>query len=299
MVKKYEKTLALNKASFQVKKGEIFGYIGPNGAGKTTTIRILLGLLKPNDGEVKVLGYDISELDKIKGRIGFMLEERGLYENLTGYENLEFYSILYKVPKKIRENRIKELIELVGLSGREKEKVKNYSTGMRQRLCLARSLLHEPELLLLDEPTTGLDVEGQKFIRDFLVNLANNKNVTIFITSHNLYEISQICTRIGIINKGEIVACGTLSELQRAFDRKEVEISIDKPLQEVEVPLRNLPFVQNVKEEEGKIIVSLENKDKLPDLLLWFTQNNIKVWKINEIKNSLEDIYLSIVKEEK
>jgi len=237
LTKKYKsknsEVLALSRVSFHIKEGEIFGYIGPNGAGKTTTVKILLGLLN-YEGVAKLFGTEVVDLGKQKGKIGFMLEERGLYDWFTGYDMLEFYALLYDIPKCIRIKRIKEVLELVGLSDRAKDKINTYSLGMRQRLCFARALLNDPYVLILDEPTLGLDVDYQKLIKSYIKDLAKEKGVTIFITSHNLYDISQLCDKIAIINKGKIVAYGSYEEMQDIFGKKEVLVRIDKRLNEVE-----------------------------------------------------------------
>ncbi len=197
----------LKGISFTVEKGDIFGYLGPNGAGKTTTIRIILGLLKADTGRVIVLGQDINSREN-RRKIGFALFPDGLYDNMTGEENLLFYARIYRVPEP--EKRISASLQAVGLKERAADKTGTYSKGMRQRLALARALVHEPEVLVLDEPTAGVDPSGQIEIRQILLEIASKAGKTIFLSSHNLDEVQRICNRIALIDRGEIKLYGYL-----------------------------------------------------------------------------------------
>lgn len=209
---------ALRGISFSIKEGEIFGLLGPNGAGKTTTIKILTTLLAPTSGQAKIMGYNcFGDEDNIRGSINFIFGgERGLYWRLSAYENLQYFGDLYKIPSSILKNRIRELITLVGLEGRENEKVEGYSKGMKQRLQIARGLINDPKILFLDEPTIGLDPVGAKDLRNIITEL-KAKGKTVLLTTHYMYEADELCDRIAIINNGEIMALGTPIELKEKY----------------------------------------------------------------------------------
>lgn len=220
----YEGTLGMTKkktinalmgVSFKVKEGEIFGLLGPNGAGKTTTIKILTTLLAPSSGEAKVLGYNCFGQEKfVRDKINFIFGgESGLYWRLSAYENLQYFGDIYKVPGKLLKQRIAELIKLVGLEGREHEKVEGFSKGMKQRLQIARGLINDPQILFLDEPTIGLDPIGAKELRDIMKEL-KKQGKTMVLTTHYMYEADELCDRIAMINHGEIIDIGTSKELK-------------------------------------------------------------------------------------
>jgi ABC-2 type transport system ATP-binding protein len=204
----------LKGISFTVARGDVFGYLGPNGAGKTTTIRILLGLLQSDSGRLDIMGQDISKSDT-RRKIGFALDPDGLYDNMTAEENLEFYARIYGLSDAAR--RIAELLGAVGLSDRAKDRVGTYSKGMRQRLALARAMTHDPEVLVLDEPTAGVDPSGQMEVRQIILDAAHHKNKTVFLSSHNLDEVQRICNRIALIDRGEIKLYGETETLRRGM----------------------------------------------------------------------------------
>lgn len=209
---------ALKSVSFSIKKGEIFGLLGPNGAGKTTTIKILTTLLAPSSGKATVLGYHcFGDENKIRPKINFVFGgERSLYWRLSAYDNLQYFGDLYRIPSKILNDRIPSLIKLVGLQGREHERVESYSKGMKQRLQIARGLINDPEILFLDEPTIGLDPVGAKDLRNIILSL-KNQNKTILLTTHYMYEADELCDRIAIINNGELLDLDTSLELKRKY----------------------------------------------------------------------------------
>jgi ABC-2 type transport system ATP-binding protein len=217
---------ALRGISFEVERGELFGLLGPNGAGKTTTIKILTTLLLPSSGTARVLGFDPArEPGPIRRRIGHVFGgDRGLYDRLSALDNLRYFADLYRVPVREKRARIGELLELVGLSGRERERVETYSRGMRQRLHIARGLLHDPEILFLDEPTIGLDPVGAREVRETIAGL-RQQGKTILLTTHYMYEADELCQRIAVIADGRFVAAGTPKELKaRVLDRTVIEI---------------------------------------------------------------------------
>ncbi len=215
---KKKKIEALKGISFSVNEGEILGLLGPNGAGKTTTIKILTTLLAPTSGEAKIFGYNcFGEEKHIRSNINFIFGgERGLYWRLSAYENLQYFGDIYKIPASVLKDRIKYLIKLVELDGREHEKVEGYSKGMKQRLQIARGLINDPKILFLDEPTIGLDPVGAKNLRNIILKL-KAEGKTILLTTHYMYEADELCDRIAIINNGEIVDIDTSYNLKRKY----------------------------------------------------------------------------------
>lgn len=207
----------LKSVGFEVSPGDIFGYLGPNGAGKTTTIRILLGLLPRTFGELSILGHDEPGAPELQRQIGFVLDADGLYDNLTALENLDYYGQLYTISDSRR--RCDEVLELVGLTDRAKDRVKVFSTGMRQRLALARAILHKPRLLILDEPTSGVDPTGQAEVRELIRELAQ-QGTTIFLSSHNLDEVQRTCNRVAFIKDGRIRLAGAMEQLMASPQRR-------------------------------------------------------------------------------
>ena len=206
---------AVRGVDFSVQRGELFGLLGPNGAGKTTTIKMLITLLLPTSGSARVLGYDVvDDAREVRKRVGYVFGgERGLYERLSAYDNLRYFAELYSVPRASSRARIGELVELVGLTGREKERVEGYSRGMRQRLHIARGLLHKPEVLFLDEPSIGIDPVGARELRSTVAGLVE-QGTTVLLTTHYMFEADELCDRIAVITGGRIVATGTPGRAQ-------------------------------------------------------------------------------------
>src|ERR671937_1032054 len=207
---------AIRGIDFEVAEGELFGLLGPNGAGKTTTIKLLITLLIPTSGEARVLGFDVvKDAREVRKRVGYVFGgERGAYDRLSGLDNLRYFAELYGVPPKVQRRRIPELLELVGLRGRERERVEGYSRGMKQRLHIARGLLHDPPVIVLDEPTIGLDPVGARELRSTIAELAR-AGKTVLLTTHYMFEADALCDRIAVIAKGLIVAEGTPGDLKR------------------------------------------------------------------------------------
>jgi ABC-2 type transport system ATP-binding protein len=213
--RKWKDVEAVRGVSFEIEKGELFGLLGPNGAGKTTTIKMLITLLIPTSGTARVLGHDVvKDAREVRKRIGYVFGgERGVYERLSGYDNLRYFAELYGVPPKEQKPRIESLLDLVGLTGREQERTEGYSRGMKQRLHVARGLLHDPPVVFLDEPTIGLDPVGARELRATISALAD-AGKTILLTTHYMFEADALCDRIAVINRGEIVAEGTPAQLK-------------------------------------------------------------------------------------
>jgi len=210
--KSYGSTRAVDNLSLSVGKGEFFGFLGPNGAGKTTTIRMISGIIKPDSGKITVSGFTENQKEEITRLLGILPESRGFYDWMTATEYLSFFAALYRIPEKQADKKIIQLLEQVDLLKSKEKKIGTYSRGMKQRLGLARTLINDPQLLILDEPTLGLDPQGQVDIQNLLMRL-NSQGVTIFYSSHLLHEVSKLCSPVAIINQGRLVAQGTCQEL--------------------------------------------------------------------------------------
>ncbi len=288
---------ALKGISFKVRKGELFGLLGPNGAGKTTTIKILTTLLEPSGGSAKVLGYDVvSQAREVRRRINLVAEgERTLYWRLSAYENLRYFSNIYYVPKDEAEKRIRELLQLVGLWERRNDLVMGFSRGMKQRLAIAKALINDPEVLFLDEPTLGLDVQSALFVREFVERLVKEKRKTVLLTTHHMAEAERLCDRIAIIDHGRIIALNTPENLKRLVSEGET----------VEIRVRNLR-PEKVKEVDGRLAVSEEDptrgtllrgnldEEDLPRVVEGLIRAGAKVLSVERVEPTLEDVFIKL-----
>lgn len=281
--------------SFTVETGDIFGYLGPNGAGKTTTIRILLGLLQANSGGIEVLGRDITR-GEIRRQIGFVLAPDGLYDNMTAGENLALYSRIYGVDRS--EYRITQLLGAVGLWERAGDKVGAYSRGMRQRLALARAMVHDPAVLLLDEPTAGVDPSGQLELRELILDVARRENKTVFFSSHNLDEVQRICNRIALIDKGAIRLYGDLAGLRRELGGGTVVIETAGELPEsLPAELEGLSALGFREIEGRRLIFAPPEGTRISDLISFLAGRGVKIEQATRHEASLEELYSTIIKE--
>jgi len=291
---------AVRGIDFAVSEGELFGLLGPNGAGKTTTIKMLVTLLIPTSGTARVLGFDVVKgAREVRKRIGYVFGgDRGAYDRLSGLDNLRYFSELYGVPPAVQKRRIPELLELVGLAGREKERVEGYSRGMKQRLHIARGLLHDPPVVVLDEPTIGLDPVGARELRHTIAELARSGK-TVLLTTHYMYEADALCNRVAVIAHGEIVAEGTPSDLKSVVADRTV----------VEIEAFGLPHgaLERVRSSPGVTSVSVEERDQAQLLLvqapkgLELTQQllsclgDVRVGRVSAREPTLEDAYVTLV----
>jgi ABC-2 type transport system ATP-binding protein len=293
LTKKYGDLIAVNNVSFEVKEGEIFGLLGSNGAGKTTLISMLCTILKPTSGTAKVNGFDIvKEEDKVRKSIGIVFQDSSLDNRLTGMENIELHASLYSVPKNERRKRMKEALELVGLEDKAKVLVRNYSGGMKRRLEIARSLIHYPKVLFLDEPTLGLDPQTRVNIWDYIINLAKRENITIFLTTHYMEEADFLCNRVAIIDEGKIIVIDSPKNLKRKIVGDALIIEVDEKEKTKEI-VSKLSFVKNVSEVDGKIYVNIENSEEnLPFVFESLRSNTIKIKSISIRKPSLNDVFI-------
>lgn len=294
---------AVQNISFDVEQGELFGLLGPNGAGKTTTIKMLITLLLPSFGSASVLGFDVvKDAREVRKRVGYAFGgDRGLYERLSAWDNLRYFAELYAVPGREQRARIEELLEMVGLKGREKERVEGYSRGMRQRLHIARALLHKPPVLFLDEPSIGIDPVGAQELRATVARLVA-EGTTVLLTTHYMFEADALCDRIAVIAHGEMVASGTPDDLKARVSGGhviEVEVFEDSRLR-LEA-LRAIPGVTAVSlEDQGQaqLIVVRANAgvEVLP--LVMRELSEVRLGRVSTREPTLEDAYIEIVSAE-
>lgn len=284
----------LKDVTMAVSRGDIFGYLGPNGAGKTTTIRIILGLMQPGSGVVSVLGRPTSD-DRVREKIGFVLETDGLYDNLSAYDNLLFYGQLYNISDLVPS--LQKAVETVGLKDRIQDKVGTYSKGMRQRLALARSLVHNPDVLVLDEPTSGVDPTGQIEIRQIMLDMVHKQGKTILLSSHNLDEVQRICNRIALIHKGEIKLYGELEKLQQQMSRGEVTVETAEALPAaVMTELQGVPGIKVNQIKEKVITISTGGTD-VSTLVTLLAARGVRIEQVKKQEATLEEMYTQILKD--
>ena len=283
---------ALSSVNLQVIEGTIYGFLGPNGAGKTTTLKLILGLLKKQHGEILVFGKPFAN-DRVGTlrKIGSMIESPSIYGHLTAVENLKILQKVYQCPKK----RIGEVLELVGLSRTRNKKAHQFSLGMKQRLSIAIALLHHPSLLILDEPTNGLDPNGILEMRELLQNLNRNHGITILISSHLLFEIEKFVTHIGIINKGKILFQGTLPDL--ISKRQQNSFVVFETSNDVKAAQIINEFNLSSRIEAGRIAVPLLDKERIAAVNQRLVKNDIDVYQISKIENDLERIFFDVIGE--
>lgn len=291
---------AVDGIDLQIKKGSIFGFLGPNGAGKSTTINTLITLLKPTAGEGTIAGYDLRDVAHIRSEISAIFQEQTLDEMLSGMRNLRLHADLYQLPKREREERITELVEMVGLTDRINEPVIKYSGGMRRRLEIARGLLTRPTILFLDEPTTGLDPQSRQHIWEKILELRERDNITVFITTHYMEEAEALCDEIAIIDKGKIIAQGTAEELKGTLgqDFIIVELEDDSLLEEASKRVSLLNIVESTRIDVNKLYISIKNASKVlsPIVQVITGSNNgskhIEIKTIESKKPTLNDVFL-------
>jgi ABC-2 type transport system ATP-binding protein len=306
MKPKKEKIVAVDHVNIGIKRGELFGLLGPNGAGKTTTIRLLCTLLIPNEGTAIVNNFDIiKDAQKVRASVGVVTGgERGLYWRLTGRENLHFFARLYNVPEKIARRRIQELLELIELQDRADDPVEKYSRGMKQRLHIVRGLVHDPPILLLDEPTLGLDPASARVIREFIKEkLQKEQNKTILLTTHYMEEADQLCDRIAIMDYGKIIALGTSSELKEQIAEIEVlRINASNVKEDVEGKLKGVKGVRDATVRiidsvagEAEIVVHADDVERvLSRVIQKLVKERVEIRVIEEKKPTLEDVFISL-----
>jgi ABC-2 type transport system ATP-binding protein len=284
--------LAVDRISFEVEEGEVFGFLGPNGAGKTTTIKMLVTLLKPTEGEAKVCGYDVvRKAHEVRKSIGIVFQDPALDTELTGRENLDYHARLYGMSSDTRKRRIEEVLELVELTDRADDLVKKYSGGMRRRLEIARGLMHYPKVLFLDEPTLGLDAQTRRAIWRYIRRLNEEEGMTIFLTTHYIEEADELCDRVAIIDHGRIIALDRPSNLKDVVGRDVIYVkSSDDP--KLAEALKSENWVNKVKVGEELAVYTSSSEKRIPLIFKVAQEVGVEIESINMKKPSLEDVYI-------
>ncbi|MCS7385152.1 MAG: ATP-binding cassette domain-containing protein [archaeon GB-1867-005] len=296
LTKKFNGVIAVNHISFKVKRGEIFGFLGPNGAGKTTTIRILTGILKPDEGKAIVAGYNVLEEPvKVKQRIGVVPEVSNAYVDLTAWENLMLIGELNGIPKEERTARAIKLLKELELYKVRNRLVRGFSKGMRQRLLLCMALINDPDILFLDEPTSGLDVESARKVRE-MIQQYGREGKTVFLSTHNMEEANQLCHRIAIINHGVIAAIDTPERLRMKYSELQyIEVLFNKPIKVAELSTNS--YVAKIMYSGNKIRLYTNTPSKVIEFIVDFSRkNNLEVLSLNTMMPSLEEVYMKLIK---
>jgi len=293
--KVYGEIQAVNGISFGIGYGEIFGLLGPNGAGKTSTINMMIGLSRPTNGQIIIDGIDaIKDIKKVQRIIGIVPDENNLYDEMNGFENLCFCASLYGIRKKEREKRAMELLEQFSLTKAGKRPFKTYSKGMKRKLTIAAGIIHNPKILFLDEPTTGIDIESARQIRELILDL-KKQGKTIFITTHYIEEAERICDRIAFIVNGRIVKMGTLAELMESAEREhEIRLQLDRSIKGIKEELENNIVNCRVEIPENSCLVISKERIALSPVLQLLDSKGISVYEAKEIKPSLEDVFVKV-----
>lgn len=296
LTRKFGDFTAVNQVSFEIPRGEIFGLLGPNGAGKTTTIRMLCGILEPTAGEARVMGYDVAKhAEEIKQRIGYMSQKFSLYNDLTVYENLDFYANLYGVPREKLKPRLTELIEMAGLQGHEKQLTSDLSGAWRQRLALACAIVHEPPMLFLDEPTAGVDPVSRREFWEMIYQLAG-QGVSVLATTHYMDE-AEFCNVIGMMYRSRLIALSDPDSLREGVIGVLFEVDCQEPGRAEQV-LKGLPIVQDVAAHGVLLHVQVASEKQKAELEQTLQSSGIVVERIERVLPSLEDIFVSLVDQE-
>jgi len=292
LTKKFADLVAVNGIDLNVSEGEIFGLLGPNGAGKSTTISILCTLMNPTSGTATVWGHDVTKKkDDVRSSVGIVFQDPAVDDELTGYENLDFHCRVYDVPRQDRKRRIAEMLKLVELTKFKDKLVRTYSGGMRRRLEIARGFLHHPKVLFLDEPTLGLDPQTRNKIWDYIRKLNKKAKTTIIITTHYMEEADTLCTRIGIIDKGKIVALGSSDELKDVLGGDVIMLSTDEGKKLCS--LIKGDWVKSAKCHDGHVMITVEKaEEKVPHILKIADKHSIEIKSVMMKKPSLEDVFL-------
>lgn len=290
---------AVDDLSIDVPAGIVFGFLGPNGAGKTTTIHLLLGILEPSQGRAWVLGFDTrTQADEIREKSGALLEFSGLYERLSAEDNLDLYGRIYRMSAPERKARARELLSHLELWDRRKEKVINWSRGMKQKLVIARALFHHPPLVFLDEPTAGLDPIAAAALHEDLISLVAREGVTVFLNTHNLAEAEKLCAMVGVIRRGKLLALGNPDELRLREGDNKVEIIGDGFDEQTLTLLQARPEVQHAEIQNGRLMIDIRGKNKIGPLITLIVQSGAEVEDISRRGESLEDLFMTLMQEE-
>ncbi len=294
LTKKFGDVTAVEGLSLDIKEGEVFGFLGPNGAGKTTTVRMLTALIGPSAGKAVVNGFEVGRQDtEIRRTVGLLTETPGMYDNLSAEYNLRIYAELYEV--KDVPGQVEKYLRMLGLWERRGDPAGTFSKGMKQKLAIARAMIHEPHLLFLDEPTSGLDPEAAHLVRDFIAEL-RKEGRTIFLCTHNLDEADRLCDRIGVF-KSRLLVVDTPEKLRQSLFGRKVVFHLREAGDGLAGALRKMPFVQEARVVENKIVVTLDDPEsRNPDIVRALVAGGADIRFVGELRHSLEDVYLQLVK---
>lgn len=286
---------AVDGISFSVAPGEVFGLLGPNGAGKTTTVRLLNGLLPPSGGQARVFGFDpAAQGEQVRRKTGVLTETPALYERLSARENLVFFGTLTGLPEPELSRRVDEMLSFFGLGGRAADKVETYSKGMKQRLALARALIHKPPLLFLDEPTSGLDPEAAQQVNDLIASLAH-QGQTIVLATHNLTDAQRLCDRVAILNRGRILAMGSLRDLaSQLWPVMWVDLRFHGPAADAPGLLKDMGGVLQVTGGGEDLAVQVEGEAVIPQVVRRLAERGVSILRVNPRDYTMEDIYFAL-----
>lgn len=301
LTRKFSNLTAVDNVSLHVNEGEVFGFLGPNGAGKTTTVRMLCCLIGKTSGKASIGDFSVEkEKDcmEIRKLVGLLPENVGLYENLSAYRNLDFYGKLYEVPDQKRSENIERLLRLLGIWERRNDLVGTFSKGTKQKMAIARALIHDPKVLFLDEPTANLDPEASKTVRDFVLDLKKEKR-TIFINTHNLDEAERLCDRIAIL-KTKLIAVDSPKNLEHSLYNRKTIIHMQSVPDGVLAAVKRLGQVKNARVTENKLILEIDNPEKdNPAVVRTIVEAGGDIQYVTELRSTLEDVYLKLIREAK
>lgn len=296
LTRKFGDRIAVNNLTCDIECGEIFGFLGPNGAGKTTTIRMLTGLISPTSGTCTVAGYELGyDNHAIRNNVGLLTEVPGFYEKLTAEQNLLFFSQIYNISKSDARSRITHYLKMMDLSDRRTSKVSTFSKGMRQKLAIVRALIHDPQIIFLDEPTAGLDPEAAGMVRS-VINLLKEEGRTIFLTSHNLHEVDMLCDRIAVFRE-RLLHLGTPEKLRKQTFGVQHIFEFEQDTSKWLSLIQALPCVQTISREGTQLIVSLHDPTQKPEVIKELITAGAQIQNVYDRKYSLEDVYLQLINE--
>lgn len=297
--RRFGETNAVDQLTLEVQAGEIFGFLGHNGAGKTTTVRLLNGVIEPTSGSARVLGLDPqADGPALRARTGVLTETPSLDERLTARDNLSFYAELYNVPRADVQKRVESMLADFDLADRADEKVGGYSKGMKQRLALARALLHNPDVLFLDEPTAALDPVAARYVNDLVENLARREGCTVFICTHNLVEAQRMCDRVAVMQHGKLVALGTPAELTRRYVKR-LDVDLEVDASQIALALQTLNEVPQlvispVTQEKDLLTMTLSGREAIPDLVRILQEKGLRMYRVAPREADLEEVYFAL-----
>lgn len=296
VTKRFNDKLVLDNVSYEVNEGEIFGFIGPNGAGKSTLINIMTTLLIPDSGTIKICGYDIlKEPIKAKECIGYVPQDLALIEDLNAYDNLEFFGALYGLKGKVLKERINEALKVTGLEKTKKQKVKKFSGGMKRRLNIAVAIMHHPKVLILDEPTVGVDPQSRNHIFSFIKNICKEWGTTIVYTSHYMEEVEELCKRVFIMDLGKEISYGEKGDIKSSvFSNNKVLIETQNINAKTIMELKDIKGIMKVTDKNEEVSLTINSEFKLAKVLSLLEKNNIDIKKISYEEPKLEDVFLSL-----